>query len=286
MPGLFESENLSEIQHEWIPKTADQKKEEKEEKEEIQKERENENFEQYIRDYKREGKIELKSGELKSLISIEPTWAPITTKSGTVLIGIKVIPYPVNAEKFVKAILVDSKLQKVDKFLSSYERAVTRLFYSFIRKIPILKKIPLKKDPFSDIVYARSRYGQNVFCLLNLASIKSDELFFSEMGGVDRLYDLGWNTICIADDVNKRLYTCMKEYGGLCSTHNYSYLIASLGTQFTNAYKELEDIKKGGSPLAFKKNMVSPHKIFAMRESQELLNKYSKLNIPCLKGDC
>lgn len=230
-----------------------------------------------------ERKIDVKAIDIKSNLSVEPTWITTQSRKGTAVLGVKVVPYPIDSTAFVHRIVRDMSLSFYDEVLERYERGITRMFYTVMRKLPIFRSINIKKDPFSDIIYARSKYKGNIFTLFNLASLQ-DESIFREAGGVDKLFRLGWNSILISDDVTKRVVFCMKEFGGMCSVINYSYVYASIGSEYAKEYGNLEDLKKSSSP--FFKTKIRPARVFAESLSAQILERFNGLSIPCIEGDC
>ena len=230
-----------------------------------------------------ERKVDVKAIDVKSNLSVEPTWLTTWSRKGTAVIGVKVVPYPIDSTAFVHRIIRDMSLNFYDEVLERYERGITRLFYTTMRKLPLFRSINIKKDPFSDIIYARSKFKGNIFALFNLSSLQ-DESIFRESGGVDKLFRLGWNSILVSDDVTKRVTFCMKEFGGMCSVINYSYVYASIGSEYAKEYGNLEDLKKSSSP--FFKTKIRPAKVFGESLSQQILERFSGLSIPCIDGDC
>lgn len=229
--------------------------------------------------------IKLVTATIKSNLSIEPTTCLATSKKGSQMIGIKVIPYQVSAKPFIKQLLQDNSLSIMDRFLARYERGITRLFYAAMRRIPFFRNIPIEKDPFKDIIYARSKFGKNVFLMLSLSSLENDDVF-KDQGGVDRLNRLGWNSIIIADDVTKRIVFCMKEYGGMCEPTHYNFLYSAMGKEGQEAYERLEDLKKSTSPLWSQHTRIKPSKMFGESLANNLKETYISIGLPCLKGDC
>ena len=230
-------------------------------------------------------KIDINSTDLKSNLSVEPTWVTVQSRKGSAVIGIKVVPYPINAAPFVDRVSRDMSLNIFDELVERYERSVTKMFFNIMRnmKIPFLKRASLAADPFKDVIYARSKYKGNVFTLFNLASLKAENAFQSS-GGVDKLFRLGWNSIVIADDVTKRAIFCMKEFGGVCSVINYAYIYASLGSEYAKEYGSLEDLKKSSSP--FFKSKIKAQRFIGESMALEYMERFKNLGIPCIDGDC
>lgn len=287
-PPTLEDREKQRIEFERDKKDEERrdKEEERKDKEEERKERETKAKEKDV-DYKtsrpEDRKVELHTVDIRSSMSIQPTWCTATSRRGSQVIGIKVVPHAVRSVPFVRQLLQDNSLSFFDRFLARYERDITRMFYSITRKLPFFRNTPLKQDPFEDIIYARSKYGKNIFCLLNLASLENDDMFRSQ-GGVDRLKRLGWNSLLIADDITKRIVFCMKEYGGLCEVTHYSFIYSSFGREGKEAYEKLEDLKKSTSPFFSQK--ASASKLFGESLANEYKERFSSIGLPCLSGDC
>lgn len=229
--------------------------------------------------------VKWNKGELTSTISVEPTWITTQSRKGTAIIGVKVVPYPIEPSPFIHRMMQDMSLSFYDEVLERYERSLTRIFATVMRwkVIPKFKKTPIKKDPFEDVIYARSRYAGNIFTLFNLSSLE-DEDIFKDAGGVDKLFRLGWKSILVSDDVTKRVMFCMKEFGGVCSVVNYSYLYASLGGTYAKEYGALEDLKKSSSP--FFRNKIKANQMLGESYAQKKISRFSGFGIPCVDGDC
>ena len=228
--------------------------------------------------------LELKTGKLdmNTTLSLEPTYITISGKFGTEVIGVKVIPVPVDPKAFIKQLTIDNSGEYTESFLSPIQRKLTKIFRGLMGRLKATRN--LKIDPFEDIIYATSKYGSNVFCLLNLASLPSDKML-KDMGGMDKAFKMGWNSIIVADDISKRAYFCMKEFGGICSTINYSYMMASLNDKFEKSFEKLEDLKKSSS-IYFRSNKKKPSDILGESAAHSYRDKFKNLGIPCLSGDC
>lgn len=220
--------------------------------------------------------------DLNTTLSLEPTYITISGKWGTEIIGVKVIPVPIDPKAFVKQLMSDHSGEKTEGFITPIQRKLTRVFQGFMSKFKNNRN--LKLNPFDDIIYATSKYGSNVFCLLNLASLSSDNVI-KEFGGMERIFKLGWNSVIVSDDLSKRAYFCMKEFGGICSSINYSYIMTSLSDKFEKSFEKLEDLKKSSS-IYFRSNMKKPTKIIGESVAQSYIDKFKKIGLPCLNGNC
>lgn len=212
-------------------------------------------------------------------LSLEPTYAIATTSTGTKIIGIKVIPVKVKNSKglsLTDLMVSDLSLDFLHSKLTSYKRKIIRAFWAICRgiRVPFLSgkaNQVISGDPEKDILLASTFHRKYVFCLLNFADMTDSE-FFKNAGGIHKLHSLGWNSIIAADDVNKRVFWCMKQFHGLCSTTPYSFVYSSLGKDQAKAYTDLETVTKTASSI-FKANM-SFAKIFG--ESTTIINNYLK----------
>jgi hypothetical protein len=213
-------------------------------------------------------------------LSVEPTFVIVNTQSGTKVIGIKVIPYPVKStEELGSMLMSDMSLKTFDEFMYKNTRKIFRFLYGVARtlsdKIPFLGDKVITGDPEKDILFASTKYKNNVFCLLNQQDLENDEVF-KKAGGVSKLFNLGWNSILINDDVNKKTSFCMKQFGGLCSSVPHSYLFASFGKEHLKVYEKMDDIQKVTSP--FFKQKIKPSKIFSEMVAEFKKFKYSNNN--------
>lgn len=243
------------------------------------------------KDDKKDEKIGVRTNEIRSNLSLEPTWVQFSGKYGTELVGIKVIPVPItNPEAFISQIMSDKGLHTFERLALSIGNNIIRSFRGVMRGIlrrPLralgITFPEIKGDPFDDIILGKSKFGQNSILLLNYANIKNDEIFM-DAGGLDKLFALGWSSIVIADDVGKKVIFCMKEFYGHCSFVPYSFIYQAVGPDAMKAYQDLETAKKSMSPFYQQKQDAS--KFFGESLSRDLIEKYSGLNLPCLKGDC
>lgn len=186
-------------------------------------------------------------------IALEPTWCKIQSRvPGTMILGVKVIPYPIKAEHGLAGMIQnEAKLKSIDRFLLSTSRKTMRLFWSLCKtlRLPKFSKRAITGDPEQDILWGASRFSyKDVFLLLNYIDMTDDD-FFSSAQGIQNLHSLGWNSFGVADDINKRMIFCMKELKGLCSTIPYAFLFSSLSKDHLKVYEDLSDIRKSASPL-------------------------------------
>jgi len=156
-------------------------------------------------------------------ISLEPTWVKIDTLGGTRLVGVKVIPFPVQSD-------------------------ANRGIWAAIRTahIPFMP-VTISGDPRKDIIWARTVHKTNIFLVMNLLDLGTE--FFEKTDRIKWLYRLGWSSFAVTDDINKRVYFCMKEFNGLCSAVQYNFMYTSIGSEHGRVFNDLEDIKKSASPF-------------------------------------
>lgn len=210
-------------------------------------------------------------------LSLEPTWIEAVTTSGTQIIGIKVIPFPVRSKQSLAELLKnESSLKYFDSLILKHKRRFIRAFWAICRAIRVplwfMKDKVLSGDPEKDILFASSTHRKHVFCMLNYADLQNDELLRTT-GSVNQLYSVGWNSFIIVDDVNKRVIYCMKQFSGLCSSTPYSFIYSSFGKEHRGAYNDLETIKKQTTSI-FAKTSVSMKRLFG--ESKNTLENYLK----------
>jgi len=277
-----------EYQKERDIEKAEAEKEEKK-KEKGKKDLEKEKWE--TEKEKLQATVKIDTHEIKSNLSLEPTWLTIQGSAGTMLLGVKVFPVPItNPQDYIAQLMTDKGLKTFERIVLSTGNSLIRSFRAIMRGA--LRK-PLRwfgitfpeisGDPFDDIILGKSKFGQNTMLLLNYANIKDDEIFM-DAGGLDKLFALGWSSVLIADEVAKKLIFCMKEFYGHCSFVPYSFIYQSMGSEAMRAYQDLEAAKKSMSP--FQQQKVDASKFFGESLAQENLKKYIGLNLPCLKEDC
>lgn len=220
---------------------------------------------------------EVKAGPLNysKSISMEPTVAMVSSKKGAGIVGVKVVPYAINGDAFLDQLMKDRSLSYFDSVVERMSRKMVRLVQSGMRKIPFspLKDQGIYGDPFKDIIHAKTRYGSGMFVLLNYARLEDDEMF-RDSGGLGRLFKLGWNSVMMADDVNRRCIMCMKEFQGLCSIIPYSFIYSSLGQEGSKAYGDMQDLKRSISPM-IGGHRVNSHSIFSESLVNEKISKYT-----------
>ena len=189
----------------------------------------------------------------KEGVSLEPTWLHVTTEvRGMQIIGVKVIPFKVSsADNLLNILMSDTQVKYLDYMTTKYGRIAMRSFFRFIRalKIPRIKDLALTGDPKFDLLWGGTRYGSDMFICLSQLDMDNSEDIFGSPYFVRRIQKLGWTSIMIADDVNKKLTFCMKEFGGVCSVVPYGFIYSSLGRDHTKVFEDLEDVKRSASPF-------------------------------------
>lgn len=218
-------------------------------------------------------KIEMPSHDS---LSLEPTYVQIESAKGPEILGIKVIPFPVKGKVSMTRLMLDDRKRKALEYVvAKYDRKVSRLFYRLCRFLPTIRNKALTGDPKQDILFASTRYTDHTFALLNFMDL-ADEQIFKDPSKVQKLQKLGWGSYIIADDVNKRAIFCMKQFGGLCSTVPYSYMLASFKKgKYYEVYKDLEDVKKTASPFFSMK--TTPKRLVGESCAYNKKEEYQKL---------
>ena len=239
-------------------------------------------------------KIEFPKGNAESL-TIQPTWVNVTTpKGGTQIVGVKVIPFSIDDVGLIDLMSKDIKRAGSDLFFRKYERAIAavayKLWYKSLDKVLQFASLGLaggrptiSGDPKTDIVLRQTEFKDNVFVMLN--KMDFDEGMFESVGGMKKLYSLGWNSVLFADDQNTRAVYCMKEFGGICTGVPYNFLYSSVSQTASKVYEDLTDIKKTSGSIF--RTKIDPRKLFGesiaaskkakygspVVESQEVINE-------------
>lgn len=208
-------------------------------------------------------------------LSLEPTYVQAQTNSGSTILGLKVIPFPVKTNTSVASLMNDDSLKTLyHSIVTQYSRKIVRMLYAIIRsfKVPGFRSKILSGNPYTDIFFAGSQFADKTFILLNYLDIQSDEVYKS-MYVVNKLQKLSWGSYIIADDVNKRAIFCMKQFKGLCSVVLYQHIYSSLqGTKAYEVFKDLEDVRRSAGP--FFRLKTSPKRIMGESYADKKLVEY------------
>lgn len=208
-------------------------------------------------------------------LSVEPTWVKIDGgRTGLHLLGVKVISFPFKTTGALPPTLVfsnDQAIHGMEQMIYKYSRKATRAFFSLCRglKVPFIKSRALTGDIEKDILWASTEHGRNIFTMFSNMDVQDNDMFRSA-GGVKKMFNLGWTSFIVADDVNKRVSFCMDEFKGLCSVVLYPYMFAGLGQ--SRVYDSLEDVRKSASP--FFKFSKTPAKIFGESLAEQKAGEY------------
>jgi len=159
--------------------------------------------------------------------------------------------------------------------LLKHVRKLSHVYYIIIQKIPILRDFigGLKGDPKKDIVWGGGGLNfkrDEIFLLLNKKDFAED--FFKDHGGLRKLFDAQWGSIIVADDSQQTATFCMKELKGLCSTMNYTQMMANFGKDQYKAYESISDLSRSSGPMFRQK--VPPRRIFGESMAGSKLREY------------
>jgi len=233
------------------------------------------------KDRQRAGPAKVDLGRIESgTLSLEPTWVKMETPEGPALVGIKCVPFPVKSDATLAELLLKdryrSKLEK--KIVSTsrkFHRWLFKIFYDKLRGFGMFGRGTLSQHPMKDIIYDRTRFSRTgVFALVNRADLDDD--FFKSAGGVSSLFSMGWNTIIVADDVNKQIYFVAKEFRGSYSVVPYPFLYSGINRDAGQVFDTLEDVKKSAAPLFKRRGNIM--KLLGEGMADQAINKY-KTNI-------
>jgi hypothetical protein len=212
-------------------------------------------------------------------ITLEPTWVKMShPKLGSIIVGVKVVPFKVSSEyNYIHYLLNDINSNTIEKMIEVTKRKFIRIFWSIARKLPFMSKT-LTGDPSKDVFFAETVHRHNVFCLFNYLDLEKSDLMNST-SNVQKLFDLGWNSIILADDVNKRVTFCMKEFHGMCSTVPSNYLTSSFGKDYQKVFDDMADVRKSASPFFRFSSGNSFKKLMSAREGKMANNDVFKNKI-------
>jgi len=211
--------------------------------------------------------------DMKS-VSLEPTFIKVKMgDGGTDFIGVKVVPIRVKSEAKLSHLLVnDLSLGFIRGSIIGIGRKIFRWFYL---KIGRSKTIDTPTgDPRKDMFYARTGLQGNAFVLLD-KNEDIDATLYSNPKMVVKLFGLSWGNMMLADDINRKVYFCMKKFKGMCTMIPYSMIYQTLGQK--QVFDDLEDARQKSGAL-FKRKGVSLQKIASEHHAQFKLDSYQYIS--------
>jgi hypothetical protein len=223
-------------------------------------------------------------------ISLEPTWMKVdqfdangNKMSG--VIGVKVVPYAVKSDAQLGQLLMyDKQVKGMQRMAILMGRRMTSTLYNIWMKawtkLPFTgRSTTVTGDPRKDILLKRniisSGGAQEIFVLANQAELSDN--FYSSAGGMKSLQKMGWGSMVIADDVNRRVAFCMKELQGLCSIMPYTMLYQTFSQ--AKVYEDIEDAKRNASSI-FKVKREKMSKIIGEGIATSKTEKFGSENLP------
>ena len=200
----------------------------------------------------KKAKVEISSRDLRTL-SLEPTFITIKGVFGDRLVGVKVVPTRVRSDvKLSELIAHDISLRWLNAKLVKLGRSVLRRVYQISSK---WKGETISGVPRHDLILGRTGLKGRTFIVLS-KNYDIDENILNQASKIKRLISLGWNNLVIADDVNRIVYFCMKEFKGICSSISYASLYQHVGHM--KVYESIEAAEKNSSSLfRIKKPLVT-----------------------------
>ncbi len=228
-------------------------------------------------------------------ISLEPTWMKIdqVDKKGNRIsgvIGVKVVPYAVKSDaKFSQLLMYDNQVKFLQRLAILTGRKITSRLYKMWMKlwtsIPFISQsTTVTGDPRKDVLLKRNILNvdsvQDIFVLANQAELT--DTFYSSAKGMVKLQKMGWGSVIIADDVNRRVAFCMTELKGLCSMIPYTMLYQTFSQ--AKVYEDIEDAKRNASSI-FKVKRIKMSKLLGESIVQEKLENFSTKNLPICESE-
>ena len=185
-------------------------------------------------------------------LALAPTYVQLQhPKLGTIILGVKVLPFPVSSEfNLMYYLSHDMSSNFIEAEMKSRFRKYSRMAWTILRAINLpLIGSPFRRtitgDPQKDIAYASTLFKHNVFCLINYNDSISE--MTRNPGALRKMYKLGWNSLVFADDINRKATFCMQEFHGLCSSIPYSLMGASFGKEYQSVFQGMEEVKKSSA---------------------------------------
>lgn len=223
-------------------------------------------------------------------LTIEPTWMKADVYRNGIqasgVIGVKVVPYAVKSDAELSQLLMyDRQVSKMMALAIKAGRWSKGFLYrTWMRawtKIPFVggsSSGTVTGDPRKDILVKRNFMSassmQDVFVLANQAELADD--FYDSPGLMTKLQSMGWGSIIIADDVNRRVAFCMRELNGMCSMIPYTMLYQTFSQ--AKVYEDLEDAKRNASSI-FKVRRERMSRIIGEHAAYDKIQKFSAMNL-------
>ena len=240
-------------------------------------------------DNAREATIRLDAYNTQAL-TVEPTWMKADIYSSGVkasgIIGVKVVPYSVNSDAELSRLLMyDRQVSKLMALAIKAGRWSKGFLYrTWMRawsKVPFVGSSgpgTVTGDPRKDILIKRnfmsSKTFQDVFVLANQSELSDD--FYNSPELMTKLQDMGWGSIIIADDVNRRVAFCMRELSGMCSMIPYTMLYQTFSQ--AKVYEDLEDAKRSASSI-FKVRRERMSRIVGEHAAYNRIEEFSAMKL-------
>lgn len=232
-------------------------------------------------------------------MGLEPTWMKIDQidKDGNKtsgIIGVKVIPYLVKSDASLASLLMyDRQVSKLQRLaIIKGRRFSTKLYNTWKRlwKVATFGMAggkgggTVSGDPRKDIILKRSIMNskdiQSIFVLANQSELSDD--FLSTAKGVVNLQKMGWGSLIVADDVNRRVAFCMRELKGLCSMMPYTMIYQTFSQ--AKVYEDIEDAKRTASSI-FKVRRQKLSKLIGENIAENKNEDFGKQNLPLLESE-
>ena len=215
-------------------------------------------------------------------IMLEPTWMKIdrVTKYGqkfTSVLGVKAVSVPVRSDATLAQLLTfDKNVGRLMHLVLKVGRWVTgklyRVYSKTIQKLIDPDPKAISGDPYKDIVLKRTIIAESnvndVFLVLNQADLADD--FAIDAKGIRKLMSLGWQSFCIADDVNRRLTFCMSEFKGMCNVLPYTMVYQTLNQ--AKVFEDLEEVRRTSASIF--KARIPMKKVLGESMAQQKLEEF------------
>jgi hypothetical protein len=176
-------------------------------------------------------------------ISLEPTYITVETEEyGTRMLGIKVVPYRVQSDAKLSALLMhDMKIKGITAATLPLGRKVMGKIWRTARM-----KGHITGDPKQDIIYRTTGHKGQTFVALE-KNHDIDEYFLMNTKKIKRLFKLGWGNFAICDDALQLAHFCLRANKGMCQAMSYRMMYNTLKQD--NVYTDLEDMRKQNSSI-------------------------------------
>ena len=179
-------------------------------------------------------------------------------------VGVKIVPYKVVASNIINALYDDYFSFGYQQLFKKYWRRTARVAIKYIEKFIykvtgknvdlLAKAAPVDREllyaPAHGVDASSFKRKTNTpfyqysaaLVVLNRDEIKDIDNILTDPGQLKKLLKMGWNSICVLDDINEHVYFITTIDGGYIHQLPYAYIFSSL--KMDKTYENIDDLQK------------------------------------------